>query len=416
MVFRGWSTVIKHLINLNINAHSMLASTITLLEALVLIGTVLWITQYSISRRAHAYERPSSVNQQINQLPKVSIIIPAYREKRQSIEKTLDSLSSQNYPRNLMEVLVVVDRDDVHTLNETLKAVETFLNSLNIKVIINENAGRRLKAIAINNAMKHVSGSIVGIYDADDVFPRDQVLNAVLLMMEKNYAAVGTRVYRFRNTVLGSLMYLESLVWYNAIVPFLRTTVKITPLSGEGLFIRRDVVTSIPESLAEDALLSLELSRRGYGIGLLDSYVYELAPLNIASFIRQRIRWNKGYAQNFLLILRQGVRAGYVLRILVMYVLIALPPALLIVSAVGFATVVYMTIIVKAFTMDVIYQLILAILLSELVVLYLIRDYVHESMSMGRAFVLLPIYWFLLGTVTITSPFIPINNWLKTTR
>jgi len=394
----------------------MLASTITLLEALVLIGTVLWITQYSISRRAHAYERPSSVNQQINQLPKVSIIIPAYREKRQSIEKTLDSLSSQNYPRNLMEVLVVVDRDDAHTLNETLKAVETFLNSLNIKVIINENAGRRLKAIAINNAMKHVSGSIVGIYDADDVFPRDQVLNAVLLMMERNYAAVGTRVYRFRNTVLGSLMYLESLVWYNAIVPFLRTTVKITPLSGEGLFIRRDVVTSIPESLAEDALLSLELSRRGYGIGLLDSYVYELAPLNIASFIRQRIRWNKGYAQNFLLILRQGVRAGYVLRILVMYVLIALPPALLIVSAVGFATVVYMTIIVKAFTMDVIYQLILAILLSELMVLYLIRDYVHESMSMGRAFVLLPIYWFLLGTVTITSPFIPINNWLKTTR
>jgi Glycosyltransferases, probably involved in cell wall biogenesis len=99
----------------------MLASTITLLEALVLIGTVLWITQYSISRRAHAYERPSSVNQQINQLPKVSIIIPAYREKRQSIEKTLDSLSSQNYPRNLMEVLVVVDRDDAHTLNETLK-------------------------------------------------------------------------------------------------------------------------------------------------------------------------------------------------------------------------------------------------------------------------------------------------------
>jgi len=75
-----------------------------------------------------------------------------------------------------------------------------------------------------------------------------------------------------------------------------------------------------------------------------------------------------------------------------------------------------MTIIVKAFTMDVIYQLILAILLSELMVLYLIRDYVHESMSMGRAFVLLPIYWFLLGTVTITSPFIPINNWLKTTR
>ncbi len=88
-------------------------------------------------------------------------------------------------------------------------------------------------------------------------------------------------------------MYLESMVWYNAVIPFLKSTIKITPLSGEGLFIRKDVIDSIPLSLAEDALLSLKLSSHGYSVGLLDSYVYELAPVNIISFIRQRIRWNK---------------------------------------------------------------------------------------------------------------------------
>ena len=394
----------------------MTASVVTVLEALVIIGTSLWAIQYLISRRVHAYEKPSLTNTQVESLPKVSIVVPVYKERRQSIEKTLDSISSQNYPKNLLEVLIIVDKDDTHTLNEALKAAEKFLSSLNIKMVINENSGRRLKAVAMNTAIKHAGGLIIGFYDADDVFPNDQVLNAVLLMIERNYAAVGTRVYRFRNSVLGGLMYLESMVWYNAVIPFLKSTIKITPLSGEGLFIRKDVIDSIPLSLAEDALLSLKLSSRGYSVGLLDSYVYELAPVNIISFIRQRIRWNKGYAQNLVLILKQGVQLDYALRVLALYILIALPSALLLISVIGFIAVAYMAVITRVFTLGSLYQLVLAMAISEVVVLYLMRDFINESMNMGRAIILLPAYWLLLGTVTITSPLVPVNNWLKTTR
>ncbi len=391
-------------------------SAITALEVLIMIGTALWAVQYLISRRAHAYEKPTSVNAHVESLPKVSIVLPVYRERKQSIEKTLDSVSSQNYPKNLLEVLIVIDKDDVNTLNEVLRATGRFLSSLNIKVITNDNAGRRLKAIAMNTAMKYTSGLIIGFYDADDVFPNDQVLNAVLLMIERGYAAVGTRVYRYRDSVLGGLMYLESIIWYNAIVPFLRATIKITPLSGEGLFIRRDAVDFIPHSMAEDALLSIKLAERGYSIGLLDSYVYELAPLNIAGFIRQRIRWNKGYAQNLVLLFRQGVQFNYALRVIMLYVFIALPPSLLVGSFIGFILVAYMAIITKAYAIITLYQLATAVLISEILVLYLMRDFIHESMNMGEAIILLPIYWLLLGAVTVTSPLVPINNWLKTTR
>ncbi|GAB6943579.1 glycosyltransferase [Vulcanisaeta sp. JCM 14467] len=394
----------------------MTASVITVLEALVIIGTSLWAIQYLISRKVHAYERPSLTNTQVENLPKVSIVVPVYKERRQSIEKTLDSISSQNYPKNLLEVLIIVDKDDMHTLNEALKAVEKFLSSLNVKMVINENSGRRLKAVAMNTAIKHAGGLIIGFYDADDVFPNDQVLNAVLLMIERNYAAVGTRVYRFRNSVLGGLMYLESMVWYNAVIPFLKSTIKITPLSGEGLFIRKDVIDSIPLSLAEDALLSLKLSSHGYSVGLLDSYVYELAPVNIISFIRQRIRWNKGYAQNLVLILKQGVQLDYALRVLALYILIALPSALLLISIIGFIAVTYMAVITRILALGSLYQLIFAMAISEVVVLYLMRDFINESMNMGRAIILLPAYWLLLGTVTITSPLVPVNNWLKTAR
>ncbi|WP_243678970.1 hypothetical protein [Vulcanisaeta distributa] len=54
--------------------------------------------------------------------------------------------------------------------------------------------------------------------------------------------------------------------------------------------------------------------------------------------------------------------------------------------------------------------------ISEVVVLYLMRDFINESMDMRKALILLPAYWLLLGTVTITSPLMPVNNWLKTTR
>ncbi|MGC8542378.1 MAG: glycosyltransferase [Vulcanisaeta sp.] len=394
----------------------MLTGTITVLELLILIGTSLWIIQYLVSRKVNVYEKPALTNAQIENLPKVSIVVPVHKEKKQSIEKTLESLASQNYPKNLMEVFIVVDRDDEDTLNEVFRAMDRFIGSLNIKVITNEFTGRRLKAIAMNTAMRHVSGLIVGFYDADDVFPNDQVLNAVLLMMDKNYVAVGTRVYRFRSTVLGGLMYLESIIWYNTIIPFLRSTVKITPLSGEGLFIRRDVVNAIPESMAEDALLSLKLSRQGYNVGLLDSYVYELAPLNIVSFVKQRIRWNKGYAQNFFIILKQGVQVGYALRVFTLYLLIVLPPALLLVSVIGFFIIAYMSVVIKMYALGVVYQLVFAIIISEMMVLYMMRDSIRESIGMGKSMVLLPIYWLLLGTVTITSPLIPINNWLKTVR
>ena len=394
----------------------MLTGTITVLELLILIGTSLWIIQYLVSRKVNVYEKPALTNAQIENLPKVSIVVPVHKEKKQSIEKTLESLASQNYPKNLMEVFIVVDRDDEDTLNEVFRAMDRFIGSSNIKVITNEFTGRRLKAIAMNTAMRHVSGLIVGFYDADDVFPNDQVLNAVLLMMDKNYVAVGTRVYRFRSTVLGGLMYLESIIWYNTIIPFLRSAVKITPLSGEGLFIRRDVVNAIPESMAEDALLSLKLSRQGYNVGLLDSYVYELAPLNIVSFVKQRIRWNKGYAQNFFIILKQGVQVGYALRVFTLYLLIVLPPALLLVSVIGFFIIAYMSVVIKMYALGVVYQLVFAIIISEMIVLYMMRDFIRESIGMGKSMVLLPIYWLLLGTVTITSPLIPINNWLKTVR
>jgi len=348
-------------------------------------------------------------------LPRVSIVVPLFRERRRSIERTLDSLKSQNYPRDLMEVLLVVDNDDEETMGELRKIMSKPPGNLNTKILINHRSGKRIKAAALNTAMRYASGEIVGFYDADDIFPRDQVLNSILLIMEKNYAAVGTRVYRYRRGILGRLIYLETIIWYDGIIPFLRTVIGITPLSGEGLFIRRDLVPEIPISLAEDALVSLKLQGMGYRVGLLDSYVYELAPSSIVGLVKQRLRWNRGYVQNLVMIMRHEVELGYKLRVAAFYVLIVSPSLMLLVTTAGLNYVIYLILTGNLDTASL--YLTPALLGTNALTLYITRSLMsNESAALGRIIVLLPAYWLLVGLVAVASPIIPVRGWLRTSR
>jgi cellulose synthase/poly-beta-1,6-N-acetylglucosamine synthase-like glycosyltransferase len=359
------------------------------------------------------YERPSYLSSP--QLPRVSIVVPLFRERRRSIERTLDSLRHQSYPRDLMEVLLVVDEDDEATLNDVMRLMER-VGDLNAKVLVNARPRRRMKAFAMNTAIRHAAGDVVGFYDADDIFPRDQVLSSVLLMIERNYAAVGTRVYRYRRGILGRLVYLETIIWYDGVVPFLRTVVGITPLSGEGLFIRRSVLSEVPLSLAEDALISLRLQGMGYRVGLLDSYVYELAPSSITSLIRQRLRWNRGYVQNLLVMMRNDVDLVYKVRVALFYLLTASPPAMLIITTMGFNYTMYMVLTANP---DIEATLYIAstILSTNILTLYVARSLMfNESATLGKIILLLPAYWFLVGSIALVSPLVPVRGWLKTTR
>ncbi|WP_238375013.1 glycosyltransferase [Vulcanisaeta thermophila] len=394
----------------------MPSGELTLMELLIIISLLLWLSQYFVSRRVKIYERPALTNEGGISLPRVSIVIPVRKEKASGIEKTLESILLQKYPRNLLDVLIIVDEDDKETLRNAQGVISRFTGLLNIRLVVNHDLRVRLKSSAMNTALRHVTSNIVGFYDADDVFPSDQVLNAVLLMMERGYVAVGTRVYRFRSNVLGRLMYLETMIWYNAVIPFLKVTTGLIPLSGEGLFIRKDVVGSIPHSMAEDSLLSMKLIRQGFKVGLLDSYVYELAPSGLLSFMKQRIRWNKGYAQNLVLMMRQGINPSYLVRLLSFYLIMIIPSALIVVSSLGAMVITYMALINGGGPWTPILQLVIIMVASEFIALYVIRDFIRESMYMLESSILLPIYWLLVGALAVASPLVPIGHWLKTER
>lgn len=374
---------------------------------LITLGFTVLLTQYLISRRIQIYEKVSDISS--TQLPKISIIIPVYRESLSSITNTLESISKQNYPKHLMSVFLIVEADDYseNVINELLSRYSL----LNIKIIKHSipRGCRRLKAKAINYAFNYIDTEIVGIYDADNIFPSDQVLNAVSLLMSKNYVAVGTRVYRFRNGVLGTLMLIESYIWHNITIPFMKYVLGLIPLSGEGLFVRRNIVKKIPETLAEDSILAFNLQLNGYRVGLLDSYVFEKAPIDLVNFIKQRIRWYRGYLENLMYILKCRVKSSSRFKIVMLYLLITLPLAFIFASLILILMDTYMYFsFINVITISTL--LLLTYIATTLLIKYLV--YLSDSKSL----MILSLYWFFIAIVALISVIVPIKSWLKTQR
>jgi len=283
---------------------------VVLVTAYLGINALIWATMYSIGRSRRAYERGDiGLTAGGAGLPRVSVVIPLYLEKLESIMRTVRSVAKQRYPRDLLEVWLVVEEGDYETLRGAEAAIE-YLEERGIKAnIYIAGGGRSSKARALNAVLNSLKGEIIAVYDADDSFEEDQLLEAVKLMTIRGYDAVGLRVYRYGESFLGRLVYIDTVVWYDIILRFLRSSGLHVPLSGEGLYIWRRVLEEVggfPERLAEDAYLSLILFEKGYRVGLLDSYVVEAAPANISSHIRQRIRWYRGHLECLSRILLQS--------------------------------------------------------------------------------------------------------------
>jgi len=283
---------------------------VVLITAYLGVNALVWAAMYCVGRARSAYEK-AGIGDRIDgvSLPRVSIVIPLYREKQGSIMRTVRSVAEQRYPRSLLEVWLVVEDGDCETI-EGSRAALYYLAEKGIKASIYiARGGRSSKARSLNAVLESLEGEIVGVYDADDSFDDNQLLEAVRLMEGRGYDAVGVRVYRYGDSILGRLLYVDTVVWYDIILRFLKSSGLHVPLSGEGLYIRKKVLEEIggfPERLAEDAYLSLLLFERGYRVGLLDSYVLEAAPATVLSHIRQRIRWYRGHLECLSRILIQG--------------------------------------------------------------------------------------------------------------
>ncbi len=257
----------------------------------------------------------------------ISLILPIKKESKESIKTTLDSLE-EIYRRNRFGKLYIVHpADDEVSRRNLSKLLREARYSYPIKIVVSPNIDK-LKATDINYVLNnYVDDDITGVFDADNYIDKE-ILSKILEAFNRGYVAVSPRVYRYRSSFIGRLIFVESIIWYDIWISIFQRLNLHTPLSGEGLFIKTEVIKKLggfPEELAEDAALSVILALNNLRYGYVDSYVIELAPKNLRALIKQRIRWYRGHLRVLFKLIRLGLMRRSLSKVLSTYIILFTP-------------------------------------------------------------------------------------------
>ncbi len=242
-----------------------------------------------------------------NRKPVVSILVPLYHEPR-VVPRLINRLSRLTWPRELLDVLLVVEEDD-HATREVLRQMDL---PRWMRVIPVPDAPLKTKPRALNYAMLFARGTIIGVYDAEDAPAPDQIHKVVRCFQKGSPKLACVQgvldFYNARSNWLSRCFTIEYATWFRIILPGMQRLGLAVPLGGTTLFFRRDILESLggwdAHNVTEDADLGIRLARHGYYTQLLDTVTQEEANCRAIPWVKQRSRWLKGYAVTWLVHMR----------------------------------------------------------------------------------------------------------------
>ncbi len=231
--------------------------------------------------------------------PRVSILVPLHRESDITAD-LVGRLSALDYPRELLDVILITESDDRVTERAIAAAdLPPWIRRLSV------GPGRiRTKPRAMNMALDFCRGSIVGIYDAEDA-PHPRQIRDVVDRFSRSAPRVAClqgrlNFYNARFSWITRCFAIDYATWFWVVLPTLRRLGWPVPLGGTTVFFRRDALETVgawdAHNVTEDADLGIRLARAGYVTDLIDTVTLEEASASPGAWIRQRSRWQKGYA------------------------------------------------------------------------------------------------------------------------
>ncbi len=245
--------------------------------------------------RAPAAETPPPI---IARMPVVSVMVPLFREANIAA-RLIRRLERLEYPRDLLDIVLVVEEEDQTTRIALRKAA---LPSW-MRVIVVPDGRLKTKPRALNHALGLCRGAIIGIYDAEDAPAPDQIARVVDRFHRRGGDVACLQgvldFYNPRTNWLSRCFTIEYATWFRIILPGLPRMGLAIPLGGTTLFFRRAALERLggwdAHNVTEDADLGFRLARHGYRTELIDSVTEEEANCRVLPWIRQRSRWLKGY-------------------------------------------------------------------------------------------------------------------------
>ena len=229
---------------------------------------------------------------------KISVIIPA-RNEEATIGKCIIAIGAQNYPANLLEIIVVDD----HSTDKTKEVTEKTLSEIKISSkIISNRENVHGKKNAITEAIKNSSGELIVITDAD-CKSENKWLSTIETEYKKSgaYMLCGPVEINSVTSFLGFFQSLElcglsllSGAGINAGAPLLS--------NGANMAYTRKIFNDMEgfkgidaNPSGDDILLMFKLHKKYPGkiafVKSKDAIVSTSPQLSLKDFIAQRIRW-----------------------------------------------------------------------------------------------------------------------------
>lgn len=243
--------------------------------------------------------------------PRISLLVPLFDE-RDIAGDLVRRLSKLNYPRDRLEVCLILEWGDLRT--------ETALRASDLpgwmRIVHVPRGMLRTKPRAMNYALDFTNGDYVGIYDAEDA-PDPEQLWKVVDTFERSPPDVACLqgvldFYNAKQTWLTRCFTIDYAIWFRLVLPGLVRLGLPIPLGGTTVFFRRSALEALgrwdAHNVTEDADLGLRLARRGYRCAFMPSVTEEEATHAIAPWVRQRSRWIKGYAMTWAVHMRDPLR------------------------------------------------------------------------------------------------------------
>jgi cellulose synthase/poly-beta-1,6-N-acetylglucosamine synthase-like glycosyltransferase len=202
-------------------------------------------------------------------LPSVSVIIPAYNEAG-SIRNRLENLLAADYPRSLLDVIVVSDA----STDGTNDIVSQYLDR-GVRLIVQEV--RRGKSAGLNRAVATATGDIVVFTDANVTYPPETIRHLVRGFDAPQTGLVSGRTL-YRGAGSGREASLEDAISaYSRLERAVRRAESTfgfsTGADGAIFAMRRHLFVPLRDDDINDVVLPLVLVERGYQCVMVDDAV-----------------------------------------------------------------------------------------------------------------------------------------------
>lgn len=216
--------------------------------------------------------------------PPVSLVISAFNEA-DVIAAKLDNALALDYPRDLLEIVVISDA----STDGTDAVVESYADR---GVVLRRQVARRGKTAGLNATIPSLSGDIVVFSDANAMYQPDAIR-----MLVRNFAdaAVGcvTGEARYEGQADGAADEGEGAYW-NYEMQLKRWETRVgSSVGGDGAIyaIRKPLWQALPEDGINDFLNPLQIVAAGWrGVYESEAVCYEEAAGDTGKEYRRRVR------------------------------------------------------------------------------------------------------------------------------